>query len=58
MTDQQRNEEPDTQEAAPDQSFETGESLARAIRARFAPLGGVDLKLPPRGPMREPPRFD
>lgn len=32
--------------------------LARAIRARFAPLGGVDLDLPPREPMREPPRFD
>lgn len=24
------------------------------VRARFAPLGGVDLVLPPR----EPPRFD
>ncbi len=33
-------------------------NLARAIRARFAPLGGVDLDLPPREPMREPPRFD
>lgn len=32
--------------------------LARAIRARFAPLGGVNLDLPPREPMREPPRFD
>ncbi len=28
------------------------------IRARFAPLGGVDLELPPREPLREPPRFD
>ena len=32
--------------------------LARAIRARFAPLGGVELELPARQPMREPPRFE
>ncbi|MXX76051.1 MAG: plasmid stabilization protein [Holophagales bacterium] len=38
---------------------ETGEqNLAAAIRARFAPLGGVELELPPRGPMREPAKFD
>ena len=28
------------------------------VRARFAPLGGADLELPPREPAREPPRFD
>ncbi|MDQ2803609.1 MAG: plasmid stabilization protein [Pseudomonadota bacterium] len=28
------------------------------VRARFAPLGGVELELPPREPVREPPRFD
>ena len=33
-------------------------NLAAAIRARFAPLGGVELTLPPREPMREPPTFD
>ena len=32
-------------------------NLAAAIRARVAPLGGVDLELPVREPMREPPRF-
>ena len=32
--------------------------LAAAIRARVAGLGGVELDLPPREPMREPPRFD
>ena len=32
--------------------------LAAAIRARIAPLGGVDLELPPREPAREPPTFD
>jgi plasmid stability protein len=32
-------------------------NLAAAIRARFAPLGGVDLPEVPREPMREPPDF-
>lgn len=31
--------------------------LAKSIRARFAPLGGVDLPVAPREPMRRPPRF-
>lgn len=30
--------------------------LAQAIRRRFEPLGGVELPLPPREPMREPPK--
>ena len=34
------------------------ENLAIAISARFAPLGGVELDIHPRSPMREPPRFD
>jgi plasmid stability protein len=33
-------------------------NLYERIRARFAPLGGIDLVLPPREPAREPPRFD
>ncbi len=28
------------------------------VRARFARLGGIDLELPPREPVREPPHFD
>ena len=32
-------------------------NLAEAIRARFAPLGGVELEIPPREPMRNPPDF-
>ena len=32
--------------------------LGGAIHARFAALGGVDLELPERGPMRPPPRFE
>jgi len=32
----------------------TGKDLLEAIRRRFAPLGGVDLKIPPRGPIRDP----
>ena len=33
-------------------------SLAASIRARFAPLGGVELPVIPREPTREPPFFD
>ena len=33
-------------------------NLAEAIRRRFAPLGGVDLELPPREFVDEPPAFD
>ncbi len=36
----------------------TARHLYDRVRARFAPLGGVDLELPPREPAREPPRFD
>lgn len=28
--------------------------LGEAIRRRFARFGGVDLKIPPRGPIRDP----
>ena len=31
--------------------------LGRTIHARFAALGGVDLEVPERGPMRPPPGF-
>ena len=31
--------------------------LAKFTRECFAPLGGVELDIPPRGPMREPPDF-
>ncbi len=44
--------------AALDQEPSTGRDLASAIRARFAPLGGVELDLPPREPMREPPQLN
>jgi plasmid stability protein len=33
-------------------------NLAAAIRARFAPLGGVELPPTPRDAMRAPPTFD
>lgn len=32
-------------------------NLADAIRSLFAPLGGVDLEIPPREPMRRLPTF-
>jgi plasmid stability protein len=31
--------------------------LASLIRSYIEPLGGVDLTLPPRGPIRRPPEF-
>ena len=33
------------------------ENLAEAIRRRFAPLGGVELELPRRDAVRQPPDF-
>ena len=33
-------------------------NLYQAIRCRIAPLGGVELDLPRRGPIHEPPSFD
>ena len=33
-------------------------TLASIIRAHFGPSRGVDLELPSREPIREPPRFD
>jgi plasmid stability protein len=32
--------------------------LLERVHRRFAALGGADLKLPARGPAREPPRFE
>ncbi len=34
----------------------TPRNLADAIRARFQPLGGIDLQLPARERMRAPPK--
>ena len=37
---------------------QSGRDLAASIRAKFAPFGGVELELPPRDPIRPPPKFD
>lgn len=34
------------------------QNLVAIIRSHFGPENGVDLELPPREPVREPPRFD
>ena len=34
-----------------------GSNLAESIRRHIAPLGGVDLLLPPRQPVRKPPNI-
>jgi plasmid stability protein len=36
----------------------SGVNLAEAIQRRMAPLGGVELELPSRTGVREPPRFE
>ena len=33
-------------------------SLAEAVRSRFASFGGIDVTIPSREPVREPPSFD
>ena len=33
-------------------------NLYDLIRQHIAPIGGVDLEIPERGPPRDPPRFD
>lgn len=33
------------------------DNLADIVHRRFAPLGGVELELPPRDPIRKPPDF-
>ena len=40
-----------------DQEGGSAGNLADTIRRRFAALGGVQLELPRREPIREPPRF-
>lgn len=35
----------------------TGAALVRAIRSRVERFGGIELELPKREPMREPPDF-
>ncbi len=42
-------------EAVERESSERG--LGTAIHELFKPLGGVELEIPPREPMREPPHF-
>ncbi len=42
---------------AADLQANTGAALVRAIRARVEPLGGIELDIPPREQMREPPDF-
>ena len=32
--------------------------LGTALHKLFKPFGGVELEIPPREPMREPPRFE
>ncbi len=44
--------------AALDEDAAPVRNLGTAIHELFQPLGGVDLEIPPREPMREPPQFN
>ena len=48
----------DTLRAALDEDSTPNSNLGTAIHDLFRPYGGVELEIPPRQPMREPPRFD
>ena len=37
---------------------EEGENLFERIHRRFTAIGGAELDLPPREPVRDPPTFD
>lgn len=37
--------------------YRTGADMYRAIRELVDPIGGIDIELPPRHPMRDPPDF-
>ena len=43
--------------AALDEDAAPNRNLGTAIHGLFRPFGGAELKIPPRQPMREPPRF-
>ena len=47
----------DVRNDLPDQDIPP-RGLGTVIHAIFKPFGGVELEIPPREPMREPPRFD
>ncbi len=42
-------------EAVEEQDSEKG--LGTKLHELFKPFGGVELEIPPRGPMRDPPHF-
>ena len=43
---------------AVDPEVSPAKGLGTTIHELFKPFGGVELELPPREPMRDPPRFD
>lgn len=44
--------------SALDEDVAPARNLGTALHELFKPIGGVDLELPAREPMREPVRFD
>ena len=50
-------QEAEVRNVSPDHEVPS-QDLGTAIHELFKPFGGVELEIPPREPMREPPRFD
>ena len=50
-------QEAETRNLSPDHEVPS-QDLGTAIHELFKPFGGVELEIPPREPMQEPPRFD
>ena len=50
-------QDPETRNVSSDHEVPS-QDLGTAIHELFKKLGGVELEIPPREPMREPPRFD
>ena len=44
--------------AALDEEAAPVKNLGTALHQLFRPFGGVELDIPPRQPMQDPPRFD
>jgi antitoxin FitA len=40
-----------------EERYRSGADLLRAIREIVEPIGGIELEIPPREPIRDPPNF-
>ena len=57
LSDLRDKDAPNTSPVSPEGEIPQ-KGLGTAIHELFKQCGGVELEIPPREPMREPPRFD